>query len=140
MAYSKKLVLEVQGECLVPTSHRLNPDGYFRKRVWVGGKLVLMMYHRFMWEQQHGPVPEGHELDHKCKNRACCNTEHLQVLDRTTHLVNTNKERYAPREAEAKEFWQLHRCTGTDLASSFNVVVSTACGWIRKWNRRQFEH
>jgi hypothetical protein len=39
-----------------------------------------------MYEQLVGPVPEGFELDHKCRNRNCVNVyEHLEVV---THQVN----------------------------------------------------
>lgn len=36
--------------------------------------------HTVMWESQHGPVPEGLELDHLCRVRACCNPAHLEPV------------------------------------------------------------
>ena len=38
------------------------------------------MYHRYVWENEHGLIPRDYEIDHICKNRACCNIEHLQML------------------------------------------------------------
>lgn len=35
-----------------------------------------------------GPVPEGLELDHLCRNRACCNPDHLEPV---THLENVRR-------------------------------------------------
>lgn len=121
--------------CLVVVSHKLNHDGYFRRRV--GGK--LQMNHRFVWEQANGPIPEGYEVDHMCRNRACQNINHLQVLDRTSHLIKTNKERYAPRHAAAKAYWQEHRCTGTKLAELFGVSFGMGCKWIRSWKQESAE-
>lgn len=42
--------------------------------------------HRFAYEQAHGPVPEGKDLDHLCRVRACVNPDHLEVV---THRVNS---------------------------------------------------
>jgi hypothetical protein len=43
--------------------------------------------HRFFWEQANGPVPDGLEIDHKCRNKLCVNVEHLRVA---THKENMN--------------------------------------------------
>ncbi|UNI71903.1 homing endonuclease [Aeromonas phage vB_ AhaP_PT2] len=91
------------------------------------------MYHRYVWIKANGEIPDGYEIDHKCKNRACCNIEHLQMLDRTTHLVKTNVERYAARKADAKVYWETTKCTGTKLAEVFGVSFSIGCKWIREW-------
>jgi hypothetical protein len=36
--------------------------------------------HRVMYEEHHGPVPDGFHVDHKCRNRACCNPDHLEAV------------------------------------------------------------
>ena len=36
--------------------------------------------HKFAWESTNGPVPDGLVLDHLCRNRACCNPEHLEPV------------------------------------------------------------
>lgn len=42
--------------------------------------------HRYAWEQQHGPIPDGMFIDHMCWERSCVNTEHLRLA---THAENT---------------------------------------------------
>lgn len=79
--------------CFVCTSHKTNHDGYFRKNF--NGD--LKMFHRVMWEHHHGEIPEGLEVDHLCKNRACCNVEHLRLLEKSHHKVITNQTRYLDR-------------------------------------------
>lgn len=131
----KELELQRHGECLVVVSHRLNKDGYFRKRV--NGKLV--MYHRHVWEQVNGPIPAGFEIDHMCNNRACCNVEHLQALPGSVHATESNQFRYSALRGYAKTFWLASMCTGTELAKEFGVSVSAANGWIRGWKACQEE-
>lgn len=41
----------------------------------------------------YGPVPEGLQLDHLCRNRACCNPAHLEAV---THKVNSLRGVGAP--------------------------------------------
>ena len=133
----KPLVLvKTESGCIVPTSHKLNEDGYFRYTIRNAnntGRVKLEMYHRYVWEQAHGKIPDGYEIDHKCKNRACCNIEHLQMLEGTEHAIQSNIERYADRMAQAYVYWKTTNCTGTYLGERFNVSFSTACRWIRNW-------
>ena len=133
----KQLVLkQLENGCIIPTSHKLNADGYFRYRIPNEdgkGRGHLVMYHRYVWEQAYGKIPEGYEIDHICKNRACCNLEHLQMLDGSEHARKDDRLRYKKRKEEAKEYWMQTHCTGTYLASMFCVTFSSACRWIREW-------
>lgn len=138
MANRKKLVLvKTSGGCIVPISHALNADGYFRKRVWVNGKLTLMMYHRYKWVLAHGEIPEGYEVDHMCKNRACCNVEHLQLLLSTEHRTKDNTGRHSDKKQQAYEIWlqQNKSITGMSLAKLVGVSFSATCKWIREWKQ-----
>jgi hypothetical protein len=68
---------------------KLNVDGYFRKR-W---HPEMEMFHRFMWRAHKGPIPEGHEINHLCGNRACQNVNHMECIDGLEHAVKTNRDR-----------------------------------------------
>lgn len=48
--------------------------------------------HAHRWSYMHfvGPIPDGAELDHLCRNRSCSRPEHLEPV---THLVNLRRGR-----------------------------------------------
>lgn len=35
--------------------------------------------HRVAWEQEHGKIPKGKIVRHKCDNRSCINVDHLEL-------------------------------------------------------------
>ena len=59
-------------------------DGY--GRVGVGRK--SRRAHIASWEEEKGPVPEGFELDHKCRVRCCIEVSHLEPVP---HKVNVQR-------------------------------------------------
>lgn len=43
--------------------------------------------HRAAWMLLVGKIPDGHDLDHLCRNRACVNPAHLEPVTRRTNLM-----------------------------------------------------
>jgi HNH endonuclease len=39
-----------------------------------------LLVHRVVYELLRGPIPHGLELDHLCRDRACCNPDHLEPV------------------------------------------------------------
>ena len=63
-------------------------NGYGRFLITNAAKLIRKMTytHIVSYETYVGPVPEGLELDHLCRNRACCNPEHLEPVTRRENV------------------------------------------------------
>ena len=43
--------------------------------------------HRVAYQNMVGPIPQGRELDHLCRNRACVRPEHLEPVTRRENLL-----------------------------------------------------
>ena len=72
---ASKFVVVPSG-CWEWTAYRA-ADGYGRVRGEDGRSLLA---HRAMFESRRGQVPDGLVLDHLCRNRACVNPGHLEIV------------------------------------------------------------
>jgi len=43
-------------------------------------KGAVVLAHRYAWQRERGPIPEGIRVDHICHNPRCCNIEHLRLV------------------------------------------------------------
>jgi hypothetical protein len=54
--------------------------------------------HRVFWEDANGPIPEGCEIDHLCRNRGCVNPDHMEPV---LHAENCRRSSVAKLNAIA---------------------------------------
>jgi hypothetical protein len=109
-----------------------SPDGYGRvNRAGAQSHLA----HRYYWERANGPVPDGLELDHLCRNRACVNPAHLEAV---THAENDRRGitvKLSVADVVAIRKRSSDGESRKSLAIEFGVhpthVSKIVCGW--KW-------
>lgn len=77
----------------------ITPDGYGRLSSKSGGTTTTRLVHRIAYEEMVGPIPDGMQLDHLCRNRACYNPTHLEPV---TNKVNLSRGR------DARDAWSKH--------------------------------
>lgn len=53
------------------------PEGYAHMSDGTGYQRPA---HRVMWERERGPIPEGLQIDHLCRQRDCVNPDHLEPV------------------------------------------------------------
>ncbi len=65
-----------------------NRDGYghmrARGRYKAAGKQI-MMAHRYYYEVEYGPIPDGHEIHHLCHESSCQRASHMTIVQSGLH-------------------------------------------------------
>lgn len=69
-----------------------NSQGY--GRIGAGGR-TWAYTHRVVYEALVGPIPDGLDLDHLCRNPSCCNPAHLEPVTRTENSLRGHAARRA---------------------------------------------
>ena len=67
--------------CRIPDGYGLFWDGTYR----LNRSPRFVLAHRFAYEAAVGPIPNGLEMDHLCRNRLCVRPDHLEPVTRSTN-------------------------------------------------------
>ncbi len=69
-------------------------NGYCKVGIYEGGgraneKVRQHWVHRLAYQTFTGPIPVGHDVDHKCRQPLCINPNHLQAVPASKNRSNT---------------------------------------------------
>lgn len=120
--FESRIVYEPSCGCWLWSGH-LSSSGYGLFNVVdtrVGGKQIrkTTSAHRFSYELVHGSIPHGMVTDHLCRNRACVNPDHLEVVTQAENVFRGDA-------TKNKRTGLCHRCGSPDG----RVVESTSKGY-----------
>lgn len=86
----------------------VRPDGY--GHFWIPARKLMIGSHRVAYELAVGPIPEGLQLDHLCRNTRCCNPAHLEPVTQAE-----NARRSIPRCAKLTHCKRGHPLSGSNV-------------------------
>lgn len=113
---------------------------------WIGGKTIggygvfsvepsrknakRDMAYRWSYEHHGGVIPDGYDIDHLCRNRACVNPDHLEAVTRQENILRAAA--------------QITKCPQGHAYDDANTLVNDkghrscrACRTAREWARRE---
>jgi hypothetical protein len=113
----------------------IKPNGYgqahrSRPEARALGLPTAVYAHRLAWERNHGPIPGGFDVHHRCGNRACVNPDHLELLTRLEH----HRE-----HAENRTMCKMGRHEWTDDVIYISPDGRRQCRECRREARERFE-
>jgi hypothetical protein len=88
-------------------------------RVSVRGR--VMVAHRAMYEKYIGPVPDGLELDHLCRNPPCCNPAHMEPVTHAENMQRGKRVRFT-----WDQIYEIREMGTGDAARKFGITRGQA--------------
>lgn len=101
-------ILDVQGHYVSPEPNSgcwlwigpIKDTGYGRFSVRDGSAWKTVIAHRYSYEAENGPIPEGLVIDHLCRMRCCVNPDHLEAITNEENIrrgfLARRQQPYAP--------------------------------------------
>lgn len=82
--FAPKIQVNEETGCWEWLGNRHPDSGY--GRIWYS-KHDDRSVHRVAYETARAPIPPGLVIDHLCRNRGCCNPEHLEVVTNVENVM-----------------------------------------------------
>ena len=121
--------------CWEWTGYRLK-TGY--ARVTFGN--VSQIAHRLIYKLIVGPIPDGCDLHHNCRNKGCVNPRHLAPLVRKAHLAEEDHSTKGIREREKTHCPSGHEYTAENTYWHGDGKRKRGCKECRRVAHRRHYH
>lgn len=95
--------------------------------------------HRYAWVNLVGEIPEGMHLDHLCRNRICCNPDHLEIVTGRVNILRG--EGFSAHNARKTHCNRGHELTeeNTYTATRKSGTTWRACRKCRAENQAAYK-
>ena len=112
-------------------------------KFWDGTRLPSgnprkVLAHRFAYELLVGPIPDGLQIDHLCRNRSCVNPAHMEPVTSGENVRRGNSPRLSGERMRAKAHCpQGHKYTQENTYVWRGVRHCRECRRIRAREQRR---
>jgi hypothetical protein len=131
---ARKTTLTPTG-CMEAKPGYRNLSGYMQMKV--GG--VTKQIHRQMYLAHGFTIPDGHDLDHLCRNRACVNPMHLEPVTRSVNLRRGDTGRHRGRRTHCGNGHE-YAVVGYTVERKADGYTTRVCRECRNAPRRKGGH
>lgn len=102
---------------------------------WDAAKGVNRSAHVIAWEAVNGPVPDGLELDHLCRVRACVRSDHLEPVTRAVNTQRGARAKLTVDDVRRLRELAARGARHADLATTFGIARPTVSNVVarRRW-------
>jgi HNH endonuclease len=92
--------------------------------------------HRISYERAHGPIAEGLDLDHLCRNPSCVNPGHLEPVTHRENLRRGAGAKLSYEKAERVRQLRAQGLTHRVIAEQFGVSTRTISDTLagKRWD------
>lgn len=104
------------------------PNGYGKTATRRGGGWTTTYAHREMYKMLVGEIPNGLDLDHKCRVRCCVNPDHLRPVTRSENVrLGIGNRTALLKRTHCKRGHEYNEKNTKYMTSPFNGLPTRKC-------------
>lgn len=107
-------------------------SGYGYPRFSIDGRQQYA--HRLAYEFRNGPIPNGYEVDHLCRNKLCMNPRHLEAVPPLVNLARNE----SPASVNGRKTHCIHGHEFTPENTTLRKDGSRQCRTCRRKQNRAY--